>query len=292
MLMCYGEENVSQGWMTFLRMKNMTEGADCLVKSGNGDGLPSVSAPGTRFEGQILDSPSPGLEPGGDNGILIPRSWIEKVGVQSAMDIFGLNSLGVNAFAMSYYAFGSAAFTSDQANSVSRAHRYAGTMIQGYSTDESFWREIASELYNLENATNFPPIYGSNHATNGLTGPLKDDWSKSCPSNWTFEDRLAGCVSFQESIYGTETLERLKAIKEVVDPKNMFNCNNCIENNRVEAHPPPAPANPNLGYTGYTGRTEDDDYFWSGAYNAGYYSVEYDRSIFVVCVVVAALALG
>ncbi|KAL7450099.1 hypothetical protein ACHAWC_002080 [Mediolabrus comicus] len=143
MPMCYGEENVSQAWLTFLEMKKITEGADCLVRR-IGDGFLDLNAPGTRFEGQIPDSPSPGIAP---------------------------------------------------------------------------------------DPTKFPPMFGSNHAANGLTGPLKDDWTKPCPDDWTFEERLAGCVSFQESIYGTETLKRLEAIKKVIDPNNMFQCHNCVGTN-------------------------------------------------------------
>lgn len=226
MPMCYGEENVSQAWLTFLEMKNITEGADCLVRR-EFDGFMSMlpNAPGTRFEGQIPDVPSPDIAPGGATGLLIPRSWVEKVGVQSAMETIGLT------FAGSYYPFGSAAVASDQANSVSQAHRDAGVMIIGVTRDEAFWRDIAPELYDFSDPTKFPPMFGSNHAANGLTGPLKDDWTKPCPNDWTFEERLAGCVSFQESIYGTETLKRLEAIKKVVDPNNMFQCHNCVGTN-------------------------------------------------------------
>ncbi len=225
---CYGEENVSQAWMTFLAMKNITGGADCLVRRET-DGLPSGFAPGTRFEGQIPDNPKPGFAAAPLDGVLIPRSWVEKVGVQNAMDMFGQGY----GFAASYYPFGSAsaAGASDQANSLSQAHRDAGVMIMAYPRDETFWRDIAPELFDLTDPTKFPPMFGSNHASYGLTGPLKDDWAKPCPSDWTLEERLAGCVSFQEAIYGTETLKRLEAIKKVIDPNNMFQCHNCVGTN-------------------------------------------------------------
>ena len=80
----------------------------------------------------------------------------------------------------------------------------------------------------------FPPIFGSNHAEVGMRGPRKDDWTKICPGDWTLEERSAGCVSFQEAIYGTETLKRLEAIKKVVDPNYMFDCHNCVGNNRAK----------------------------------------------------------
>ena len=37
-------------------------------------------------------------------------------------------------------------------------------------------------------------------------------------------------IPLQEAIYGTETLKRLEAIKEQIDPDYMFDCNNCIGN--------------------------------------------------------------
>eukprot|EP00984_Skeletonema_dohrnii_P003162 scaffold1051_cov81-Skeletonema_dohrnii-CCMP3373.AAC.1 len=221
-LQCYGEEAISQAWITFLQMKNITGGAECLGRNELGGILPS-SPLGSRFEGQINDDPSPAFAAGATNGVLVPKAWVEKVGVQSAMNMFS------PMFISNYYAFGSAAVTSDQANSVSQAHRDAGTMILGFDTEsETFWRDIAPEIFDLQDKTKFPPIFGSNQGANGMTGPRKDDWTKPCPGNWTFEERLAGCVSFQESIYGTETLKRLEAIKKVVDPNNMFACNNCI----------------------------------------------------------------
>ncbi|KAK1733772.1 FAD-dependent oxidoreductase [Skeletonema marinoi] len=235
---CYGEEAISQAWITFLQMKNITGGTECLERNPRG-GLPSSSPLGSRFEGQIADLPSPGIAAGAVNGVLVPKAWVEKVGVQSANDLFGISKFGLPYLWANYYAFGSAAVTSDQANSVSQAHRDAGIMILLFDTEsETFWRDIAPEMFDLKDKTKFPPIFGSNHAATGMTGPRKDDWTKPCPGNWTFEERLAGCVSFQEAIYGTETLKRLEAIKKVVDPKNMFACNNCIratEENEEEA---------------------------------------------------------
>ena len=67
-----------------------------------------------------------------------------------------------------------------------------------------------------------------------MTGPRKDDWTKKCPTDWTLEERSKGCVSFQEVVYGTETLKRLEAIKKVVDPNYMFDCHNCVGNNRAK----------------------------------------------------------
>merc|ERR1712176_283506 len=65
-------------------------------------------------------------------------------------------------------------------------------------------------------------------------GPLKDDWTKACPLEWTQDERDEKCISTQEAIYGTKLLARLEAIKEAVDPDYMFDCYKCIGNNRAK----------------------------------------------------------
>ena len=64
---------------------------------------------------------------------------------------------------------------------------------------------------------------------------VKSNWTKACPWEWTFEERSEKCISFQEAIYGTESLSRLEAIKKAVDPHSMFNCHNCVGNNLAKA---------------------------------------------------------
>ena len=86
-------------------------------------------------------------------------------------------------------------------------------------------------MYDISDKTKFPPVFNANHAGPFLTGPLKEDWTKVCPYEWTIEERKEKCISSQEAIYGTELLNRLEAIKLAVDPNFMFNCHNCIGNN-------------------------------------------------------------
>ena len=71
----------------------------------------------------------------------------------------------------------------------------------------------------------------ANHASINTRGPLKEDWSKGCPLDWSKEERDEKCVSLQEAIWGTEVLQRLEKIKLKVDPHFMFNCNGCVGNN-------------------------------------------------------------
>ena len=87
-------------------------------------------------------------------------------------------------------------------------------------------------MFDISDKTNFPPVFGSNHVGSQAIGPLKEDWTKMCPEEFTFAERNEKCISFQEAIYGTERLKRLETIKMKVDPKFMFDCNHCILNNR------------------------------------------------------------
>jgi hypothetical protein len=76
----------------------------------------------------------------------------------------------------------------------------------------------------------FPGFIGSNHCGPNTRGPLKDDWTKACPMEWTTEERDEKCISQQEAIYGTSLLRRLEAVKKKIDPTFMFNCHGCIGN--------------------------------------------------------------
>merc|ERR1719222_1737683 len=81
-----------------------------------------------------------------------------------------------------------------------------------------------------------------------MMGPLKDDWTKPCPPEWTQQERDEKCVSIQEAIYGTKTLQRLEAIKEALDPNYIFDCTGCIGNNRAKDTPDaPSPASADDG---------------------------------------------
>ena len=53
-------------------------------------------------------------------------------------------------------------------------------------------------------------------------GPLKSDWTKPCPFDWSKEEKLDKCISFQEAVWGTELLSRLETIQSGLDPKSLF----------------------------------------------------------------------
>merc|ERR1712238_583017 len=74
----------------------------------------------------------------------------------------------------------------------------------------------------------FPGFLGSNHLTANVVGPLKSNWTKICPNDWTLERRADECFSPQVAVYGTKRLRHLEQIKADVDPNNLFNCAGCI----------------------------------------------------------------
>jgi len=161
-------------------------------------------SPNPRFPGKVEDSPAPSPYGSVYANVLVPQSWLDESDEESIKTVLENASSGLTP----YYAFGGAtASGSDQANSLSQAHRNAAFMIGlTYSADEeaNFWGNLFPKMFDISDKTKFPPVFGSNHAGFLTTGPLKEDWTKPCPREWTFEERSEKCISFQEAIYGTE----------------------------------------------------------------------------------------
>ena len=231
---CYGEEDVMQGWKNFLELElnNSTDYAACLVHHVDSDESPKsygevMVGYNPRFPGKVADGPPPApvSQSPGTATVLIPQSWIdeseENIVTLLKYDLFG-----------PYYAYGVDTFSfSDQANSLPQTAREAAVMWFGLSTSDYFWSELFPKMYDISDKTKFPAVFQSNHHGPSTHGPLKDDWTKVCPLEWSFEERKEKCISAQEAIYGTELLRRLEAIKMKVDPDFMFNCISCVGNN-------------------------------------------------------------
>ena len=234
---CYGEEDVMQAWTNFLELNNSTDYAACLVHYHNSSSDESPKSypesmlmdDNSRFPGKVSDGYlSPLTVPPSFAMVLIPQSWID----ESEENIDTLLKYSGDT----YYAYGVDTYSfSDQANSLPQTLREAATMAPLATTmnlaGDNFWSELFPKMYDISDKTNFPAVYQSNHAGHSAHGPLKDDWTKGCPLQWTFEKRKEKCISAQEAIYGTELLRRLEGIKMKVDPGFMFNCNGCVGNN-------------------------------------------------------------
>jgi hypothetical protein len=106
-----------------------------------------------------------------------------------------------------------------------------------YHPDE-FFQTMLPAWYDTSDKNNFPAYLGANHAGINTRGPLKNDWTKSCPLEWTQMERDEKCVPLQEIIWGTKILRRLEAIKEAIDPNYMFDCTGCVGNDRPKATSP------------------------------------------------------
>jgi len=66
-----------------------------------------------------------------------------------------------------------------------------------------------------------------NHMGPHETGPLKADFSKSCPWNWSLEKQASDCVDWETAVWGS-TLSKLKEAKLAFDPNHRFNCYHCV----------------------------------------------------------------
>mmetsp|Transcript_31463 Transcript_31463/g.76086 ORF Transcript_31463/g.76086 Transcript_31463/m.76086 type:complete len:714 (+) Transcript_31463:170-2311(+) len=243
---CYGEEDVIQAWTNFLELNNSTEAVSCLFHTvdASSDESP-MSYPesvlmdeNSRFPGKVLDPGGPSLleSPPGLANVLVPQSWIDES--EENIDILLNVQMGVTP----YYAYGVATSSfSDQANSLPQSLRDAATMSLNLIFSDNFWSDLFPKMYDISDKAKFPAILQSNHAGPGAAGPLKDDWTKPCPREWSFAERKEKCISTQEAIYGTEVLSRLEAIKLAVDPGFMFNCHGCIGNNLDLAKAPEVP---------------------------------------------------
>ena len=246
-LHCYGKEEVMQAWAIYsLELNNSTDYAACLeheIDSSSDESPKSypesiLMDDDTRFPGKAQDPPPPMplLVPPGSAMVLIPQSWIDER--EDNIDTFLKYSMGAP-----YYAYGVDTYSfSDQANSLPQTAREAATMEQlaffMNMFGDDFWSDLFPKLYDISDKTKFPAVYQSNHAGPSVHGPLKEDWTKGCPLEWTFEERKEKCISAQEAIYGTELLRRLEAIKMKVDPGFIFDCYGCIGNNLDVAKAP------------------------------------------------------
>jgi len=252
---CYGEgisEKVVTAWTAFIIDQNQTlhkdgglsyeqinEYANCAVNNVETKDLGDMNIipPPGPYAGSIG---STGMDMGliGNNSeqnIILPKKWMIANKDKAV-------SLLAGEGARAYHAFGGPN-TSDQLNALSEAHRGGGVMytpeynrrpFDNVVDAETFYSEWLPEMYDFTDSDNFPGYFGSNHASSGTLGPLKNDWTKPCPMNWTEVEREEKCISLQEAIFGTKLLQRLEGIKETIDPNYMFNCNRCVGNNHAK----------------------------------------------------------
>jgi len=241
-LACYGEsagQNAMSAWKKYLESNtevlsefglSATDASPCFGLLELNDYGEIIQIKEGPYIGKLGDSPAPPIQSMAnekDLNVLIPKSWVEE------NPEVALAAIATLPPGNPYYAFGTGTNSaSDQANSLSSAHRGCGLKI--FLDPDAFFSIYFASMYDTSDKANFPAFLGSNHAGTNMVGPRKDDWTKACPKELTQKERDENCISLQEAIYGTKTLARLEAIKESVDPNYMFDCNGCIGNNRAK----------------------------------------------------------
>jgi len=125
--------------------------------------------------------------------------------------------------------------TDDQLASLSETHRTAAFMANIPHTGDVTETIYKMLFEGLDFNGDFPGLFGSNHLNPIAMGPVKTDWTKPCPTDWTMERRAEECFSPQEAVYGTKRLRELEEIKGMIDPQNLFNCFTCISNPTTES---------------------------------------------------------
>ena len=121
----------------------------------------------------------------------------------------------VSLFPSTYSAFGGTGneLADDQCNAVSGAYRGGGDMVLGLfpseklieeygaptlgayplAANDTFYEEYFPRMYDTTDPENFPAFLGSNHYGPDAYGPLKSDWTKACPVEWSRAKRDAEC---------------------------------------------------------------------------------------------------
>ena len=106
-------------------------------------------------------------------------------------------------------------------NAMPQTSREAAFLLEvpNYEDQETLLKIIFGDM--LEGDA-FPGLYCHNIAMPNDYGPLKNDWTQPCPFDWSKEEKLEKCISFQEATWGTELLARLETIQSRLDPNSLF----------------------------------------------------------------------
>lgn len=126
--------------------------------------------------------------------------------------------------------------STDQMNSLAPVRRTAAFAKNSWAPsvtspgnpdlNKRFYQLILKDT-DTEDNENFPGLHCHNHASNEAMGPLKTDWTISCPTLLEAKqaDREAKCISQADSFWGAKNAARLESIKKNVDPNSLFICN-------------------------------------------------------------------
>jgi hypothetical protein len=109
----------------------------------------------------------------------------------------------------------------DKSNSLSPTRRNVAFLKR--VIDEDIRDEYFAILFKDADG-DFPGSSCHNHSLLFDMGPLKTNWTKSCPQDWPKAERDEKCISQNEAAWGIANLRRLESIKATIDPESIFVC--------------------------------------------------------------------
>ena len=174
-----------------------------------------------------------GRQSGGWCSAQIPLEWLQQSDMVDRVEIAtvlttipGMHTTG-----------GRVATAHDQTTAITHAHRQSGlttAMLSLLDTQQQSKLLQASVKSSAPMSGLFPGVSEINHLCSDSFGPLKEDWTQPCPVNWTVQEKEEKCISVEESIWGTQVLDRLIKIKTAVDPNNLFECYPCVKSTKEQ----------------------------------------------------------
>eukprot|EP00957_Ditylum_brightwellii_P208228 15356392-Ditylum_brightwellii.AAC.1 len=124
-------------------------------------------------------------------------------------------------------------YTSDGMEPTPKLYRSGGIQTAFAIKEEisKLISEILSVIGYDPTSGDFPGIFEYNHFVASNAALNKTDPTKLCPFSFSNEEKKEHCMSVQESVWGTITLNRLTAIKTAIDPQNLFDVHFGVGNN-------------------------------------------------------------
>merc|ERR1719356_108126 len=128
---------------------------------------------------------------------------------------------GQNKRGQPWYVYGGAILNGhDQMTAIPASRREGGLYMHLVPADLDFLLPLM--FGEADRSAGFLGFVGHNHHVRH--GPLKEDWTKTCPLAYTPDKMDELCVSEQEATWGTDLLRELEEFKKQVDPQAIMTC--------------------------------------------------------------------
>jgi len=183
----------------------------------------------TLYMGHLSDEPSPAYYPDTLNRSWtanLPRSWLRNKTASFPVIANWIASTGQSG--ATYVLGGNTAFASDGMSAINELQRDAGFLIWISPTDDNTDWAGTFRASIFQQASDYPGGTEYNHIGVNEVGPLRSNWSVSCPLYWSQEKKNSLCIPLVEAVWGTTLAGELHNIKNTVDPNHILKCWNCI----------------------------------------------------------------